>query len=92
MANQEARMKASQLGLSGYSTAMQMKDAIDAQRNASISANLTNLFDNLGQIGEEIYDKNRLKWMERKGVLRSDYFDTDKYRKKYGGHINKGGK
>ena len=92
IANQEARMKASQLGLSGYSTAMQMKDAIDAQRNASISANLTNLFDNLGQIGEEIYDKNRLKWMERKGVLRSDYFDTDKYRKKYGGHINKGGK
>ena len=92
MANQEARMKASQLGLSGYSTAMQMKDAIDAQRNASISANLTNLFDNLGQIGEEIYDKNRLKWMERKGVLRSDYFDTGKYRKKYGGHINKGGK
>ena len=92
MANQEARMKASQLGLSGYSTAMQMKDAIDAQRNASISANLTNLFDNLGQIGEEIYDKNRLKWMERKGILRSDYFDTDKYRKKYGGHINKGGK
>ena len=92
IANQEARMKASQLGLSGYSTAMQMKDAIDAQRNASISANLTNLFDNLGQIGEEIYDKNRLKWMERKGVLRSDYFDTGKYRKKYGGHINKGGK
>jgi len=30
--------------------------------------------------------------MERKGVLRSDYFDTGKYRKKYGGHINKGGK
>lgn len=92
MANQEARMKANQLGLSGYSTAMQMKDAIDAQRNASINANLTNLFDSLGQIGEEIYDKNRLKWMERKGVLRSDYFDTNKYRKKYGGHINKGGK
>ena len=79
MANQEARMKASQLGLSGYSTAMQMKDAIDAQRNASISANLTNLFESLGQIGEEQYDKNRLKWLERKGVLRSDYFDTDKY-------------
>ena len=51
MANQEARMKASQLGLSGYASAMQMKDAIDAQRNASISANLTNLFENLGNIG-----------------------------------------
>ncbi len=53
MANQEAKLKASQLGLSGYSTAMQMKDAIDAQRNASISANLTNLFDSLGDIGRE---------------------------------------
>ena len=30
-----------------------MKDAIDAQRNASISANLTNLFDSLGDIGRE---------------------------------------
>ena len=79
MANQEAAMKASQLGLSGYTTAMKMKDEIDAQRNASISANLTNLFESLGQIGEEQYDKNRLKWLERKGVLRSDYFDTGKY-------------
>ena len=79
VANQEARMKASQLGLSGYTNAMQMKDAIDAQRAKTLSANLTNLFESLGQIGEEQYDKNRLKWLERKGVLRSDYFDTDKY-------------
>ena len=79
IANQEARLRASQLGLSGYTTAMQMKDAIDAQRAKTLSANLTNLFDSLGQIGEEQYDKNRLKWLERKGVLRSDYFDTGKY-------------
>ena len=79
IANQEARMKASQLGLSSYATAMQMKDAIDAQRAKTLSANLTNLFESLGQIGEEQYDKNRLKWLERKGVLRSDYFDTGKY-------------
>ena len=56
-----------------------MKDAIDAQRAKTLSANLTNLFESLGQIGEEQYDKNRLKWLERKGVLRSDYFDTGKY-------------
>ena len=79
VANQEARMKASQLGLSGYTNAMQMKDAIDAQRAKTLSANLTNLFESLGQIGEEQFDRNRLKWLERKGVLRSDYFDTDKY-------------
>ena len=81
VANQEARMKASQLGLSGYTNAMQMKDAIDAQRAKTLSANLTNLFESLGQIGEEQFDRNRLKWLERKGVLRSDYFDTNKYRR-----------
>ena len=79
IANQQARLDASKLGLSGYTTAMQMKDAIDAQRAKTLSANLTNLFESLGQIGEEQFDKNRLKWLERKGVLRSDYFDTDKY-------------
>ena len=79
IANQQARLDASRLGLSGYTTAMQMKDAIDAQRARTLSANLTNLFESLGQIGEEQYDTNRLKWLERKGVLRSDYFDTGKY-------------
>ena len=79
IANQEARLYAGKLGLSGYTTAMQMKDAIDAQRAKTLSANLTNLFESLGQIGEEQYDTNRLKWLERKGVLRSDYFDTGKY-------------
>ena len=79
IANQQARLDASKLGLSGYTTAMQMKDAIDAQRAKTLSANLTNLFESLGQIGEEQFDRNRLKWLERKGVLRSDYFDTDKY-------------
>ena len=81
IANQQARLDASKLGLSGYTTAMQMKDAIDAQRAKTLSANLTNLFESLGQIGEEQFDRNRLKWLERKGVLRSDYFDTDKYSK-----------
>lgn len=81
IANQQARLDASKLGLSGYTTAMQMKDAIDAQRAKTLSANLTNLFESLGQIGEEQFDRNRLKWLERKGVLRSDYFDTDKYNK-----------
>ena len=81
IANQQARLDASKLGLSGYTTAMQMKDAIDAQRAKILSANLTNLFESLGQIGEEQLDRNRLKWLERKGILRSDYFDTDKYSK-----------
>ena len=81
IANQQARLDASKLGLSGYTTAMQMKDAIDAQRAKTLSANLTNLFESLGYIGEEQLYRNRLKWLERKGILRSDYFDTDKYSK-----------
>ena len=69
MANQEAKLKASQLGLSGYSTAMQMKDAIDAQRNASISANLTNLFDSLGNIGIDAYNRKDRDMLLRAGVF-----------------------
>ena len=84
MANQEARMKASQLGLSGYTTAMKMKDDIDAQRNASISANLTNLFDSLGDIGREEVVKGMVK---NNPALLYDYFG------RYKGNVGaKGGK
>ena len=69
MANQEAAMKASQLGLSGYTTAMKMKDEIDAQRNASISANLTNLFDSLGNIGIDAYNRKDRDMLLRAGVF-----------------------
>lgn len=51
MANQEAAMKARSGKLSGVAQAMAMKDAIDARRAASMSANLTNLFESLGNIG-----------------------------------------
>ena len=84
IANQEARMKASQLGLSGYTTAMKMKDDIDAQRNASLSANLTNLFDSLGDIGREEVIK---KMVKNNPALLYDYFG------RYKGNISaEGGK
>ena len=88
IANQEARMKASQLGLSGYSTAMQMKDAIDAQRNASISANLTNLFDSLGDIGREEVIK---KMVKDNPALLYDYYGRYKGSNKSakGGKLNR---
>ena len=69
VANQEARMKASQLGLSGYTNAMKMKDDIDAQRNASINANLTNLFDSLGNIGIDAYNRKDRDMLLRAGVF-----------------------
>ena len=71
MANQEARLKASQLGLSGYTTAMQMKDAIDAQRNASINANLSSLFESLGNIGVDEYNR-----ADRDRLIKAGVFGT----------------
>lgn len=57
MANQEAAMKARSGKLSGVAQAMAMRDAVDARRGASMSANLTNLFDSLGNIGIDEYNR-----------------------------------
>ena len=46
-----------------------MKDAIDAQRNASINANLTNLFDSLGNIGIDAYNRKDRDMLLRAGVF-----------------------
>lgn len=51
MANQEAALKAGSSRLSGVAQAMAVRDAVDARRGASMSTNLTNLFDSLGNIG-----------------------------------------
>ena len=51
MANQEAALNAGRTRLSGTAQAMAMRDEIAARRGASMSANLTNLFDSLGNIG-----------------------------------------
>ena len=53
MANQEAALKARSSRLSGVAQAMAARDAVDARRGASMSANLTNLFNSLGDIGRE---------------------------------------
>ena len=60
MANQEAALKARSSWLSGVAQAMQMRDAIDARRGASMSANLTNFFNSLGDIGREEYSRNMI--------------------------------
>lgn len=53
MANQSALARARDSRLSGVAQAMAMRDAIDNRRSASLSANFTNLFDSLGNIGRE---------------------------------------
>lgn len=60
MANQEAALRAKSSRLSGVAQAMQIRDAVDARRGASLSANLTNFFNSLGDIGREAYSKNMI--------------------------------
>lgn len=57
MANQEASLKSKSSKLSGIIQAMAMRDAIDSRRSASMSANMTNLFDSLGNIGIDAYNR-----------------------------------
>ena len=53
MANQEAALKARSSRLSGVAQAMAVRDAVDARRGAGMSANLTDFFNSLGDIGRE---------------------------------------
>ena len=71
MANQEAALRARSSRLSGVAQAMAVRDAVDARRAASMSANLTNLFDSLGNIG--IDEMNRA---DRDMLIRAGVFGT----------------
>ena len=71
LANQEAELKAKSARFNGIAQAMSIKDNIDARRGASISANLTNLFDSLGNIG--IDEMNRA---DRDMLIRAGVFGT----------------
>lgn len=93
MANQEAALKAKSQRLSGVTQAMQMRDAVDARRGASMSANLTNLFDSLGNIGIDAYNRE-----DRDKLIRAGVFGTlsekpqewsDETWKEYKDYINK---
>lgn len=72
MANQDAAMKARNSRLSGVAQVMAMRDAIDARRGASMSANLTNFFDNIGNIGWEAVNRNMVN------TNRAFLYDTDR--------------
>lgn len=60
MANQEAALKSRSSRLSGIAQAMAVRGAVDARRGASMSANLTNFFNSLGDIGREEYSRNMI--------------------------------
>ena len=87
MANQEAALKARSSRLSGVAQAMATRDAIDARRGASMNANLTNLFDSLGNIGKEEFVKDMIEnnpallydWLGRyKGKAKGGYLTVKK--------------
>lgn len=93
MANQEAALKARSSKLSGVAQAMAVRDAVDARRGASMSANLTNLFDSLGNIGIDAYNRE-----DRDKLIRAGVFGTlsekpqewsDETWKEYKDYINK---
>jgi hypothetical protein len=73
--NSEMAMKAAianqandKLRLSSAITQAQMKDQIDTQANAGRSANLSNLFTNLGSIGTDIFNRQQSDMLLSSGV------------------------
>lgn len=84
MSNQEAALKAKSQKVSGVAQAYAMRDAIDARRSAGISANLTNLFDSLGNVGKEEFAKDMI---ENNPALLYDWLGKYKGKKSKGGYL-----
>ena len=64
-------MSARNSKLSGIAQAMSVRNAIDDRRAASLSANMTNLFDSLGNIGIDAYNR-----ADRDMLIRTGNFGT----------------
>ena len=84
IANQEAALKAKSQKMSGVAQAMAMRDTIDSRRGAGISANLTNLFDSLGNVGKEEFAKDMI---ENNPALLYDWLGKYKGKKSKGGYL-----
>ena len=59
MANQQAFALLRNFQLQGLGQAAAMRDAIDARISAAKNANLTNLFNNIGNIGIDNFNRNQ---------------------------------
>ena len=68
-ANQEARMKAGAQYLEGINRAATLRQQIKNNRQASLSANFTGLFDNLGAVGEDIANRRDRDFLMKNGVF-----------------------
>ena len=72
-ANQAAIQQALRDRYQGILAGNTLMDQIDARRAASMNANLTNIINSLGQIGEEAYDQDRIDALIKRGVLQDLY-------------------
>lgn len=60
IANQESRLKAGQMRLSGTQAAAQMRQIAKDSADAAKAANISNLLENIGNIGWEEYQRNAI--------------------------------
>lgn len=72
-ANQNALLNSYKDSYNSILAGNALMDQIDARRNNSMNANLTNLFNSLGQIGEEAYDYDRINYLIERDVLKDLY-------------------
>lgn len=68
-----------------YGSLAEYRDKILAANRAEKSANLTNFIQGLGDLGREITDRDMLRWLTEKGVLKSANGGKINRRKKRGG-------
>lgn len=68
MANVEQAMQRARM----YGSLAEYRDAIRAKNRAEKSANLTNFIQSLGDLGTELTDKDKLRWLAELGVLKYD--------------------
>ena len=67
--NQRAQQAANEMRLRGIMEAASMRDRIDANRASAKSANLTNLFDNLGNVGIDNANRDAVDFLIESGAI-----------------------
>ena len=67
MANAEQAMQRARM----YGSLAEYRDKILAANRAEKSANLTNFIQNIGNLGRERTDRDIIRWMEEKGILKA---------------------
>lgn len=76
-----------------YGSLAEYRDAIRAKNRAEKSANLTNFIQGLGDLGTELTDKDKLRWLAELGVLKYDasgkYTGNKETKKANGGRITR---